>query len=73
MRLYFKPDANTRTNKHGVTMRQFSEYRWVPECCSTCHHLDVETGDYGEILSGPYCLKNLFLPVRKGTCQRKAA
>lgn len=43
---------------------------FVPDCCLNCLHFEEgEYGDYGSRLSPPYCLKNIWLPVRKGTCK----
>lgn len=43
---------------------------FVPRCCVECAHYDAgESGDYGSKLSPPSCLKNVFLPTRKGTCK----
>lgn len=43
---------------------------FVPLCCLWCSHYELaERGDYGEILSGPYCLKNIWWPTRAGACR----
>ncbi len=57
-------------NKHGVF--GFVEMdTFIPQCCFNCQHYDGgEYGDYGVILSRPYCLMGLFYPTHKGSCKR---
>lgn len=45
---------------------------FVPLCCLDCRNYDPgEYGDYGSLLSGPYCEKNVFFPTKKGTCKKQ--
>jgi len=57
-------------NKHSVL--GFVEMdTFIPQCCFNCRHYDGgEYGDYGTILSRPYCLMGLFFPTSKGSCRR---
>lgn len=71
--LRFPSTRTERVNGNGVKEIKHTSGRWVPECCSTCHNLDAEWGEFGEFLAGPYCLKNLFLPTKRGTCKLKDA
>lgn len=42
----------------------------IPLCCTQCFNFDPgEVGDYGERLTPPWCLKNVFFPTKKGTCK----
>lgn len=45
---------------------------FVPSCCRECAHLEQEYGDFGTLLAGPVCTVGVYLPTRKGTCQRRA-
>jgi hypothetical protein len=45
---------------------------FVPLCCVDCPFFDHgEFGDYGQLLSGPYCTSNLWFPTKKGSCKTK--
>jgi hypothetical protein len=42
----------------------------IPQCCIECCNFDNgEFGDYGERLSPPYCMRNIWFPIRKGYCK----
>lgn len=44
---------------------------FVPLVCTQCPLLDWgEQGDYGSLLSGPYCEANIWFPTRTGMCKR---
>lgn len=69
---------STAFSKHGVECVVSSSGNCfgnrpllVPVCCLNCgHYDDGEYGDYGSLLSGPYCEKNLLFPVKRGQCKR---
>ena len=45
---------------------------FVPRVCCGCPHLDQgEHGDYGDLLSVPFCERNVWFPTKKGTCKTK--
>jgi hypothetical protein len=47
---------------------------FVPRCCDECVHLDRgEFGDYGSLLSGPYCMQNVWFPTKSGKCGKQEA
>lgn len=47
---------------------------FVPRVCCDCRHFDSgEAGEYGELLSGPYCTANVWFPTKTGRCKVKEA
>lgn len=45
---------------------------FVPRCCWECASLDPgERGDCGELLAGPYCEQNVWLPTKTGACKKQ--
>jgi hypothetical protein len=44
--------------------------RNIPVICSKCRNLDYETGEFGTLLCPAYCIKNIFMPTKKGTCKK---
>ena len=60
------------TDSDGVTRFRTALPLFVPRICTTCPLFDSgEYGDYGNLLSGPFCEANIWLPVRSGTCKRR--
>lgn len=44
---------------------------FVPDICRHCPNYDAgEYGDYGNLLSGPYCEANVWFPTRTGQCKK---
>ena len=42
---------------------------FVPKCCLSCpFYDDGERDDMGYLVSAPYCERNIWFPVKKGTC-----
>lgn len=74
-------------NKHGIKVHTYETSHWghtdkegqwhnavvqVPECCFSCKYFDDgERGEYGDILTPPYCTINIWFPIRKGQCKKK--
>lgn len=45
---------------------------FVPAVCLACRHFEPgEFDEYGSQWTPPYCRLNLYLPSRKGTCQKQ--
>lgn len=55
-------------NEHGV-IGNYRYSQFVPLCCSKCQHMDWDSYNDGWT-SYTYCTKNVWLPVRKGTCNK---
>lgn len=74
---------NVFRNENGVLVQLFVCDHWVdrngnrswtyiPEVCWKCPNLDgPENGEYGSILSPPYCMKNVWLPTKSNKCKVK--
>lgn len=46
----------------------------IPNVCLSCANFEHgELGDYGSVLSPPYCAANVWWPTRKGTCGKWTA
>ena len=59
------------TDRDGTSRFVTAVPLFVPAICSTCPNFEPgEYGDYGSLLSGPYCTANIWLPVRTGRCRR---
>lgn len=46
-------------------------YRDIPLCCKNCDNLDYRCNHSTEYNIKYDCLLNLFLPIKKQTCNRK--
>lgn len=74
------------TNKNEIVGRSYTTSHWghfdkdnkwhnatifVPRICFSCYHFEYgERGDYGELLSLPYCEKNVWFPVKSNRCKK---
>ena len=52
-----------------MSKNHYADSLTLPRCCKECKYLDSDSKDE---YSPPvyYCLKNLFLPVKKQTCKK---
>lgn len=55
-------------NENGVLGNYRGSY-FVPLCCSHCAHYDWDSDDVGYNWYW-YCMKNVWPPTRKGTCDK---
>jgi hypothetical protein len=44
---------------------------FTPKCCCECENCDQDFGEYGERLTPKYCILNIRMPIRKGTCKKQ--
>lgn len=42
---------------------------FIPKCCDNCKYLDYDSDDYNILFY--YCLKNIWLPTKKGNCKKQ--
>jgi hypothetical protein len=68
--------SSASTNKNGVKglvyKTSIKEQEFIPECCTKCDHLEIESeGNYNQYFLMAYCGINLKMPTKKGTCKRK--
>lgn len=72
-------------NKHGVRGVWYETSHWghhdkdgkwhnaltfVPDICLNCGNFDIESGEYGDYLTPPYCLKNVWFPTKTNACKK---
>ena len=65
-------ESRYQENKHGVMVRTDSyggKSVTIPKCCDSCSHLDGEWSEWSHT-SWTFCSKNVFFPVKKGTCMK---
>ena len=57
-------------NEYGVEGFFGSKGVFIPKCCWNCQHFEDEFVEWYQE-TWYWCNKNVFFPVRKGTCKKR--